>query len=118
MRIVPRCGALIVSAPAKINLFLELLGKRSDGYHEIATLMAALSLRDTLAFKDDPSGELTLSCSLASETQPESTPMLSTGPDNLILKAARLLQKTAGVSRGARIHLRKRIPMGGGLAGG
>lgn len=109
MRIAPRLGSLLVSAPAKINLFLELHGKRDDGYHEIATLMVALSLRDTLFFTDDPSGDVTLTCD---------SPKLSTGPDNLIVKAAHLLKRAAGAECGARIRLRKRIPMAAGLAGG
>jgi 4-diphosphocytidyl-2-C-methyl-D-erythritol kinase len=98
---------LVVRAPAKVNLFLEVLGKRPDGYHEIATLMVAIRLMDTLLFKEEP--DLRLGCA---------RPDLSTGPDNLILRAARLLQARTGCSKGAHIRLVKRVPMAAGLAGG
>ena len=98
---------LVVWAPAKVNLFLEVLGKRPDGYHDIATLMVALRLYDTIVFRAHPS--LALHCSDAS---------LSAGPDNLVLKAARLLQDRTGCKLGANIRLVKRIPMAAGLAGG
>jgi 4-diphosphocytidyl-2-C-methyl-D-erythritol kinase len=104
-----RADAVIIRAPAKVNLFLEVLGKRADGYHEIATLMTAVSLYDTLEFKEESSPRIQLACD-----QPE----LSTGPDNLVCRAAALLQARAGCTRGARIQLRKRIPMAAGLAGG
>src|SRR5262249_2823120 len=100
---------LRVWAPAKVNLFLEVLGKRADGYHEIATLMVAVSLYDTLEFKEESSPPVHLQCD---------RPDLSTGPDNLIYRAAELLRQRTGCPRGARIRLRKRIPMAAGLAGG
>ena len=98
---------VVVWAPAKVNLFLEVLGKRPDGYHDIATLMVALRLYDTLVFRAHPS--LTLHCSDA---------RLSAGPDNLVLKAAKLLRDHTGCKLGANIRLIKRIPMAAGLAGG
>lgn len=100
---------VVVWAPAKINLFLEILGKRPDGYHEIATLMAAIRLYDTLVFKEDRGGEIHLDCNQSK---------LSTGPDNLIVRAADLLREHTGCKRGANIRLVKRIPMAAGLAGG
>jgi 4-diphosphocytidyl-2-C-methyl-D-erythritol kinase len=100
---------MVVWAPAKVNLHLEILGRRPDGYHELETLMVAVNLWDTLVFQDDPSGELSLKCNRAE---------LSTGPDNLVMRAARLLQVTTGCQRGARIRLVKRIPAGAGLGGG
>ncbi len=100
---------LVVWAPAKLNLFLEVLGKRSDGYHEIATLMVAVGLYDTLVFKEDPGSAIRLRC-----TRSE----LSTGPDNLVMRAARLLQQHTGSCRGVTIRLIKRIPLAAGLAGG
>ncbi len=109
MRAFQTSHSIAIGAPAKVNLFLELLGKRSDGYHEIATLMVGLSLRDTLSFLDVPDGAVKLTCN---------RPELSTGPDNLIVKAARLLQAKTGIRRGAEIRLAKRIPMAAGLAGG
>lgn len=101
--------AVSVWAPAKVNLFLEVLGKRPDGYHEIATLMVAVSLYDTLLFEAEPSGAIRLECD---------HPELSTGPDNLICRAADLLRQRSGKKLGARIRLIKRIPLAAGLAGG
>src|SRR5476651_803692 len=94
---------VLVRAPAKVNLFLEVLGKRNDGYHEIATLMVAIRLMDTLIFEVAP--DLRLRCRRAD---------LSTGADNLVLRAARLLNEQTGYSGGADITLIKRIPMEAG----
>src|SRR5216683_1594333 len=102
-------NGLRVRTPAKVNLFLEVLGKRPDGYHDIATLMVAVSLYDTLEFTPEPSGDLVLRCE---------HPDLSTGPDNLICRAARLLRERTGCTQGAVIRLEKRIPLAAGLAGG
>jgi 4-diphosphocytidyl-2-C-methyl-D-erythritol kinase len=100
---------VVVWAPAKVNLFLEVLGERADGYHEIATAMVAVSLYDTLVFQDEPRGGLHLDCY---------HPALGAGPDNLVLRAARLLQERTRCDKGCRIRLVKRIPMGAGLGGG
>jgi 4-diphosphocytidyl-2-C-methyl-D-erythritol kinase len=100
---------LVVWAPAKVNLFLEVLGKRPDGYHELETLMVTVSLYDTLVFRDDLAGVIRLQSSRAE---------LSTGPDNLIVRAATLLRERAGCKRGCQVRLVKRIPMAAGLAGG
>ena len=98
-----------VQAPAKLNLFLEVLGRRPDGYHEIESLMVTTDLRDHLSFEDDPSGLLVLDCD---------DPNLSTGPDNLVIRAAEALRRESGTDRGARIRLSKRIPAQAGLGGG
>jgi 4-diphosphocytidyl-2-C-methyl-D-erythritol kinase len=100
---------VVVWAPAKVNLHLEILGKRPDGYHALETLMVAVNLEDTLVFTDDASGRLSLRARY---------PGLSTGPDNLVLRAAELLRSTVGCQRGARMRLVKRIPVAAGLAGG
>jgi 4-diphosphocytidyl-2-C-methyl-D-erythritol kinase len=101
---------VVVWAPAKVNLFLEVHGKRPDGYHEFATLMVAVRLYDTLIFRKTTGPGITLQCT---------NPQLSTGPDNLVLRAATLLQQKAGLSAsGAHIRLVKRIPLAAGLAGG
>jgi 4-diphosphocytidyl-2-C-methyl-D-erythritol kinase len=100
---------VIVRAPAKVNLFLEILGKRADGYHEITTLMIAVNLCDRLVLKEDPSGDIELRCNRRD---------LSTGPDNLVTRAALLLKEHTASGRGAKIRLTKRIPMQAGLAGG
>lgn len=98
---------LALRSPAKVNLFLEVVGRRPDGYHELATVMSAISPADRITFRT--SRRLTLATDL---------PGLSTGPDNLILRAAAALRRVAGTTRGARITLNKLIPVGGGLGGG
>jgi 4-diphosphocytidyl-2-C-methyl-D-erythritol kinase len=98
-----------VLAPAKVNLFLEVLGRRADGYHEIATLLLAIDLADELDFAPAGSGELSLTCD---------DPTLSVGPDNLVLKAASRLRDETGCTAGATIRLTKRIPWAAGLGGG
>src|SRR4030042_3844503 len=95
-----------LQAYAKINLTLEVLSKRPDGYHEIASVLQAISLADTLTF--EPAETLDLNCNV---------PELQTG-DNLVLKAARLLKEISGYKKGARINLTKRIPLAAGLGSG
>jgi 4-diphosphocytidyl-2-C-methyl-D-erythritol kinase len=101
--------AVVIRAPAKVNLFLEVLAKRPDGYHDIATLLVAVDLYDELEFTEEPSGEVRLT---------SDHPQLSCGPDNLIRRAADLLRRHTGCPRGAAIRLSKRIPLAAGLAGG
>ena len=110
--IVPGCE---LQAPAKLNLFLEVHGKRADGYHDLETVMVTLDWHDTLVFTPVQSGELRLDIELAG---PGPWPHLSTASDNLIIKAAELLRRETGCPLGARIRLYKRIPMEAGLAGG
>ncbi len=102
-------SALVVRAPAKVNLFLEVLRRRPDGYHDLATLMVAVGLYDTLEFKEEATDAVVLHCD---------QPKLSTGPDNLICRAVELVRQTAKVSKGVSIRLWKRIPLAAGLAGG
>lgn len=94
-------------APAKVNLTFEVLGRRDDGYHEVRTILQAIDLADELTF--EASGHLSLT------VEPEGAAPVE---ENLVLAAARLLQREAGVSAGAAIHLTKRIPTAGGLGGG
>lgn len=95
-------------APAKINLGLEILRKRPDGYHDINTVFYRIDLCDTLHF--DLSDELTLECSPSMDFPQQ---------DNIIIKAAKLLREFSGNnSLGAKILLEKRVPMGAGLGGG
>jgi 4-diphosphocytidyl-2-C-methyl-D-erythritol kinase len=101
---------IVVAAPAKLNLFLEILHKRPDGYHDIESLMLAVDLFDTLEVRARPGGTISLTCD---------SPGLSTGPDNLVVRAANLLRERAGrPDLGAAIHLTKRIPTRAGLGGG
>jgi 4-diphosphocytidyl-2-C-methyl-D-erythritol kinase len=94
-------------APAKLNLYLRVLGPRPDGYHEIETLFERIDLADELTA--EPADTLTLTCDDAS---------LPCGPENLVLQAAEALRTASGTARGARLHLRKRIPVAAGLGGG
>jgi 4-diphosphocytidyl-2-C-methyl-D-erythritol kinase len=95
-----------IHAPAKVNWFLEIVGKRPDGFHEIETAMQAISLFDDIAVED--ADELSLDCDI--DLGPPHT--------NLAWRAAALLQGKHATGRGARITLRKRIPHGAGLGGG
>ena len=99
-----------VVAPSKLNLFLEILGRRADGYHDLESLMVAVDgPADVLTFADDPSGRITLRTD---------DPTLPTGPDNLVVKAAEALRADSGRALGASITLAKAIPTRAGLAGG
>src|SRR5262245_12402710 len=75
---------LSLLAPAKVNLYLEVLGKRPDGYHDLETVLVAVDLYDRLEFRPDDSGALTLTCD---------EPGLTSGPDNLVIKAAERLRR-------------------------
>lgn len=108
MRIVHGKSSLTVSAPAKINLYLAILGRRPDGYHELATQMQKLDLADSLHFARVKSG-IHLRC-------PGSD--LPENDDNLVYRAARLFFETAGIQDGVEIILEKKIPVAAGLGGG
>jgi 4-diphosphocytidyl-2-C-methyl-D-erythritol kinase len=95
-------------SPCKVNLLLNILRKRADGFHELETLMYPVQLHDRLTFAKAASG-VTLSCS---------DPALPSDSSNLVYKAAVAFLKQAGISDGATIHLEKKIPMAAGLGGG
>lgn len=99
---------LVVKAPAKLNLHLEVLGKRADGYHEIETVMVAVSLYDTLTFRSHSSGTMVL-CSDES---------VGAVDDNLVTRAIRLVRERSGRSDAIAVELEKQIPVAAGLAGG
>jgi len=99
---------LSLPAPAKLNLFLHITGRRPDGYHNLQTLFQLLDYGDRLDFEVNASGAIEVAPALT-DVPPE---------DNLIYQAATLLQQTTGCTLGASIHLHKRLPMGGGLGGG
>jgi 4-diphosphocytidyl-2-C-methyl-D-erythritol kinase len=92
---------------AKINLYLKVLGKRDDGFHELCTVFQTVSLHDRLTFEENE--KLLLTCD---------DPSIPAGGENLIIKAAGILRDNFGVAKGARIHLEKKIPAPGGLGGG
>lgn len=95
-------------APAKLNLFLHVTGRRADGYHTLQTVFQFLDHGDSLAF------ELRSDSRLRRVRGPAELP----AEDDLTLRAAQLLQQAAGVRRGVDIHLDKRLPLGSGLGGG
>lgn len=97
-----------LKAHAKINLALDVLGKRPDGFHEVAMIMQAISLHDivSLSLQEE---NITLSCDC---------PELPCDRSNLAYRAAELLQQEVGVKKGAHIELTKKIPLAAGLAGG
>jgi len=96
---------------AKVNRTLRVLGKRADGYHEIDTIFQTVDLSDRMDFLEgeDAGGEVTLTIEGAD---------LPADDSNLILRAAAALANRTGARRGVRIHLSKKIPIGGGLGGG
>jgi 4-diphosphocytidyl-2-C-methyl-D-erythritol kinase len=120
-----------VLAPAKINLFLEVLARRPDGYHELETLIAAVGLFDSLVFTPLAGPEIQLEARWGIglvARQSEEKPSDSTarellygeiphGPENLVWRAAELLRERAGIRTGAVIQLIKRVPAAAGLGG-
>ncbi|WP_110710311.1 4-(cytidine 5'-diphospho)-2-C-methyl-D-erythritol kinase [Salinicola sp. CR57] len=101
--------SLTLPAPAKLNRLLRITGRREDGYHSLQTLFQILDRGDTLRFETQPRGtDIVLSPALAGVAE----------ADNLIVRAARRLQRETGCRQGAAITLEKRLPMGGGLGGG
>ncbi len=98
-----------IAAPAKTNLSLRVLGKRDDGFHEIATRMIRLSLADRVDLKWTTKNKVELTCS---------DPTLPTGEGNLATMAVRALEKRTGKTFSLNIHIEKEIPSGAGLGGG
>jgi len=115
-----------VPAPAKLNLFLDVLGRRPDGYHELETLLVSVRLYDALTFSaSEPdtrreAGGISLRVSsqpiLPSSLEPQEP--IPTGPENLVIRALNLLRERSGCALGANVHLIKRIPAAAGLGGG
>ena len=106
-------NAISVLAPAKLNLFLHILDRRNDGYHNLQSLFQLLDFGDDLHFETDTSG--TISLHLDSNSEIKKIPM----DDNLIIRATELLRANYGRNQlGASITLTKRIPIGSGLGGG
>lgn len=97
-----------VYARAKINLTLDVLGRRPDGYHQVETVMQSIALHDCLEFVSQATG---LVLTVSDRT-------LSSGADNLVYRAALLLQKRTNTKRGVLIRLNKQIPVAAGLGGG
>ncbi len=122
---------VVVLTPAKINLFLEVLGRRGDGYHEIETVLVPIRAYDSLIFTPKLSGGIELSCrwaiglSARDVARPKEPPAarellcddLPCGPENLVWRACALLRERSGIEQGATMCLVKRIPAAAGLGG-
>ena len=103
--------ALTTFAPAKVNLYLHLIGRRPDGYHLLDSLIAFADIGDRITA--EPATTLSLEI-----TGPEATGLANLGQDNLVLRAARLLADHTGAARGATLLLEKNLPVAAGIGGG
>lgn len=101
-------NAITLPSPAKINLFLHITGRRDDGYHNLQTLFQLLDYGDQLTFNATQDSTISLSPQLEGVSS----------EDNLIVRAARLLQQATHTPSGCQIQLQKKLPMGAGLGGG
>lgn len=99
---------MLRKSPCKVNLLLNILGRRPDGFHDLETVMQPVNLCDELTFERAPSG-IVLSCNEKS---------LPVDSGNLVFRAAQQFLTAAGVSGGVKIHLEKKIPLAAGLGGG
>ena len=107
---LPPHASITVHAPAKVNLILRILDRRSDGYHNLWSIMHTVALEDDLTIRVTSSGRgIKLTCG---------TEGLPDDHTNLVWKAASAVLDHAGLSVGIEVELRKRIPMGAGLGGG
>lgn len=108
-----------ILAPAKLNLFLEVLRRRHDGYHEIETLMVPVSLFDRLRLIERDDDQILLSSTWADGIEPDSGyGDLPPTQSNLVYRAVQLLRERAGIANGIELELVKRIPSAAGLGGG
>lgn len=104
--------SVVVRAPAKVNLYLRVLRRRSDGYHDLESLFFPISLYDTLSISVAPAPRTAVSCRVSGPER------VAGGPDNLAARAALALLERLGETRRIGIALRKVIPVGAGLGGG
>jgi 4-diphosphocytidyl-2-C-methyl-D-erythritol kinase len=112
-----------IRAPAKLNLFLDVLGRRGDGFHDLETLMVPIRLADQVSLAPTQSatrpGEIHLDVHTCWPIQsPIALPDVPTDADNLVVKSLKLFQERSGCQFGARVELVKRIPMAAGMGGG
>ena len=103
---------ITLSAPAKINLTLDVVRRRPDGYHDLEMIMHEINLHDTLTFSVDTQDDKTEIILTSDDTD------MPTDETNLIYKGAKMFFDKTGISASARIHVCKNIPMGAGLGGG
>ncbi|MEQ8787868.1 MAG: 4-(cytidine 5'-diphospho)-2-C-methyl-D-erythritol kinase [Pirellulaceae bacterium] len=122
-----RSGSCVeIWAPAKLNLFLEVLQRREDGFHELETFMTAVSIYDSLYFQPSASGDITLTCRWAygvnarrrsNATWRDAVGELPAAQENIVYRAVARLREAASVRSGAAITLIKRIPAAAGVGG-
>ena len=104
----PMDDCYLIRSYAKINVTLDILGKRRDGYHDLASVMQTIDIYDTICLTAIPDDRIELVCS---------HPDLNT-TDNLVVRAAQAVRERLSLSRGVKIELVKRIPIAAGLGGG
>lgn len=110
---------MVFQAPAKVNLYLELLARLSSGYHSLDTVMATVSWYDSLSFATPLSSPESIELCVVDQSLPRMVPgSIPTDESNLVVKALLRLRQAAGISQGARVTLIKRIPSQAGLGGG
>jgi 4-diphosphocytidyl-2-C-methyl-D-erythritol kinase len=121
MRIHRSAVEVVIQTPAKINLFFEILAKRSDGYHEIESLFCPINLFDTVHFQTAANDCVEFHCDVSrgfGEKANAGLGVIPEGCDNLAVRAVEMLRRRAGVREGAILRLVKRIPAASGLGGG
>ncbi len=102
-------NSLLLPSPAKLNLFLKVLNKRPDGFHDIVTVFERIDLKDEIRIKSNSSGRIRIHCS---------HPHVPKGPKNLVYQVVQKIQRDLSVKNGVDITITKRIPVAAGLAGG
>lgn len=101
--------SIIIKAYGKLNLSLDVIGKRPDGYHNLEMIMQTVNICDTLTMSVRDDDKISISTDLEG---------LTCGEDNLVYRAIDMLRKEFGISKGVEVHLEKKIPMAAGMAGG
>ena len=108
----------VIRAPAKVNLFFEVLSRRDDGFYEIVTLMCPINLYDTLRFTPAQNGEIDFACRWAPGLDVRALGEVPDDQSNLVVRTLQLVRRRASINTGAVVRLCKRIPADAGLGGG
>ncbi len=101
--------SLLLQSPAKLNLYLKVLRKRPDKYHDLETIFERISLCDEIRLTSNTNGKIKILCD---------HPQVPKGPKNLVYRVGKMLQEEFGIKQGVTIHIKKNIPVAAGLAGG
>ncbi len=109
---------IILDGYAKVNLTLDIVGRREDGYHLLRSVMQQIKLGDSVALRRNGQKGIKLNLELSPAVRQNTREELSTGPDNLAIRAARMLLEDAHREEGIEIRLMKNIPLAAGMAGG